>query len=548
MELSFKFLIVIALSTVALIGSIYFSYGLLEFRDLTEEVPAPFVGESDSIVSVYPKQSNAGTIFFVSADILDYKHQNLVLSVVSGENRSFIRLYDDGYHFDREPNDGIYGGFFDSTNKQIGRYSVFRGDEELTNFNIGSESCELIVGNGASEDIDFVFLPSGYENYDDFKRDTLNLLTGPESLFEIEPFKTKKSSFSISLANSSRDLGCSRDCGSGPSTIVCCSDSIVQEVASQCHSDNIVVLLNDEDRCGSASSYSKICAKNAKSSLALVHELGHSFGGLSDEYVYEGYDIGAIDSVNCAASCDSWGDLSDECYEGCTYSSLYRSTEDSIMRSLIPEFNLVSEVHLSSLIENYKGKILQVERALPEEKGYHVSFSADQESFDVSGVSLLNRGVGVLVSHSEYSAKLIDSSGFELLEVSIPLSFEELPLPGSAAVPIAKENVESSFNLPYSSEAERLQIYRSNELIQELPLGSLSEDRCGDSICQEYENALSCAVDCNSEEDNFCQSTICDPDCGCDQFKRTTYFALAILLFCVALLGFYLVFRLFLPV
>ena len=68
--------------------------------------------------------------------------------------------------------------------------------------------------------------------------------------------------------------------------------------------------------------------------------------------------------------------------------------------------------------------------------------------------------------------------------------------------------------VPYSKEAERIEVYNpSNSKVMDIEVSSFA-DTCGNKICESYE---SCTKDCSSgSKDDFCDGVkdgICDPDC-----------------------------------
>jgi hypothetical protein len=74
-----------------------------------------------------------------------------------------------------------------------------------------------------------------------------------------------------------------------------------------------------------------------------LHEFGHSFGNLCDEYTYttEGYSYSLC--VNCRDDCSDWRHITDTCQVSCAERNDYYRPEDSIMYSLsIPQYNMVS--------------------------------------------------------------------------------------------------------------------------------------------------------------------------------------------------------------
>ena len=310
--MSLSSFVIIVLSVVVVIFGIFFALQSSEITDVFDDIPLPF--GSDLNVVIEPESSIVGTVFAIRADLPKKETQDFTMRIDSEEGSDFVVLYDDGEHFDFEAGDGIYKGFFDSSGKSLGEYEVFSDSQEsVGEFKLYEPGCELVRGNPSEDKINFVILPSGYDNYGDFKKDAEDILSGSDSLMEIEPFKSNSGEFSFSLVNSSQDLGCQIGCR-GIDSIVCCDDKKVLQEASQCHYDNIFILVNDDKLCGSASAYAKVCAGNSLSNLALVHELGHSFADLADEYIYADqygdYDIGSINNLNCAEEgCEKWADI-----------------------------------------------------------------------------------------------------------------------------------------------------------------------------------------------------------------------------------------------
>jgi hypothetical protein len=88
--------------------------------------------------------------------------------------------------------------------------------------------------------------------------------------------------------------------------------------------------------------------------LVLLHEFGHVFGDLADEYVVRGLNY--VDAPNCDMTypCE-WGE---NCYKGCTLSDAYRSSEDSIMRSYGKgkenKFNKISGDEINKNLGEYR--------------------------------------------------------------------------------------------------------------------------------------------------------------------------------------------------
>ncbi len=513
-SLSIRTLVVIFISITLLILGVGLLVKISMMKDVLPPLPVP---EKNIVVKVYPESSQEGTQFLIKAQSYEKKEQQDLVLKINGEGYSdFVNLYDDGQHFDDGINDGIYGGFFDSDKKPLGRYEIIDAEKEnvLSFFEVYKPNCELVQGSYNDDKINFVILPSGYESYDDFKKDAREIINGRNSLLDIEPFKSNKDEFTFSIINTTRDLECEIGCN-GVSTIVCCNSVKVLEEASQCHHDSIFILVNDDDYCGSASSYAKVCSKNDDAKIILVHELGHSFGNLADEYVYsDDYDIGEIDLANCAEEgCEKWKDVSEGCYQGCTYSNLYRSVKkDSMMLDLFPEFNLVCKNQIENLIDDYIVSEEEMERALPSKKSYFVNLKYSEGDIEIENIILKPIKSNVDVRKSDYSIKINGAGGKNIFESNFYVPNKIFPLPNSSARVIELDEIRFSVILPYSLKSDELIIYENEKPIASADLSIFSED-CGNYVCDDWENHVSCPRDCEINKDDFCETSECDPDC-----------------------------------
>ncbi|MEU4802257.1 M64 family metallopeptidase [Actinosynnema sp. NPDC023587] len=133
--------------------------------------------------------------------------------------------------------------------------------------------------------------------------------------------------------------------------------------------DQIIALGNTAKYGGAGGGVATAAGANAQAGQIAVHELGHSIGGLADEYDYP-YDRYAGDepaepNATADASGAKWsrylGQTSPDggtvgAYEGSRYHryGLYRPTENSIMRTLGREFNLVGR---EAMVDAFKTKI-----------------------------------------------------------------------------------------------------------------------------------------------------------------------------------------------
>ena len=171
-----------------------------------------------------------------------------------------------------------------------------------------------------------------------------------------EPFVSSSPDTEIHIFNNTADLGCYSGCA-GIDRLICCNSSLVVSAAASSGYlyDEIIIVHNTDTYGGGGYRESGAAYKtNSYSTFAVtyggswhkevaLHEFGHSFGNLCDEYSYstEGYSY--YDCVNCRPSCTDWSPIIDDCQLGCDAKSNYYRPEDSIMISLsYPDFNEVS--------------------------------------------------------------------------------------------------------------------------------------------------------------------------------------------------------------
>jgi len=164
---------------------------------------------------------------------------------------------------------------------------------------------KYIVKSGSPEKcIDVAIVAEGYtqQEMDTFYKDAE---IASESLFSYEPFKSNKEKFNIvAVASPSKDSGVSiprlgewkdTSFGSGFSTFY--SDRYMTSLnVKQIHDalagvpyEHIIVLVNTEEYGGGGiyNEYDLTAAHHPLFRPVVVHEFGHSFGGLADEYFYD---------------------------------------------------------------------------------------------------------------------------------------------------------------------------------------------------------------------------------------------------------------------
>ena len=176
----------------------------------------------------------------------------------------------------------------------------------------------------------------------------------------IEPFSTFSSKVDIHMYTNTADLGCYSGC-SGISRLICCDSSkVISAAASSGYLyDEIIVIHNTPNYGGGGYRESGDSYKNNSYNTYVVvyggtdfsidqdvvalHEFGHSFGNLCDEYFFSSEGYIYKECVNCRANCNDWISITTVCQAGCDAKSEYFRPEDSIMIYLsLPYYNQAS--------------------------------------------------------------------------------------------------------------------------------------------------------------------------------------------------------------
>lgn len=175
--------------------------------------------------------------------------------------------------------------------------SIFIKKDLAFNFNV----IDLLVNGTSDKKVDIVFLAEGYTQKEKkkFLTDAKNFA---EYLFDYEPFKSHKNDFniraifSVSLQSGTDNPGeniwqqtilNSNFWTFGTERYLTTLDyKTVCDVAALAPYDQIVVLVNTSKYGGGGfyNFFSLFAAENNYAKQVLVHEFGHAFGGLADEY------------------------------------------------------------------------------------------------------------------------------------------------------------------------------------------------------------------------------------------------------------------------
>jgi hypothetical protein len=251
-----------------------------------------------------------------------------------------------------------------------------------------------VTGNSA-ERFDLVFVGDGY-TADDLATYTDNVKSKWTELSKVEPFASYKDYFNVwqvnvisaesgvdhdptkgLLRNTTLDMGfwCQgRDANT--ERLLCVNETKAKEFAALApQADQVIALGNTTKYGGAGGSVATASGSNAQAGQIAIHELGHSIGGLADEYDYPYTNYTGAEPKEPNVTADPTG-AKWSAYlgqpspdggviapvEGARYykTGLYRPTTNSIMRTLGKEFNSIGR---DAMIKAFKAKIPSLNNA-----------------------------------------------------------------------------------------------------------------------------------------------------------------------------------------
>lgn len=279
-----------------------------------------------------------------------------------------VTLYDDGKHNDLLANDGVWGNTWRAGGAGIDKYyidfdilrpgqSVFDKYDNVRAFFLSEPpKCNLVLDSGSSaQKLDILLVPDQFTN-EEMTVFAGKAKTAADYLVTIEPFKTQKNKINVSWVEVAQNLGCDQGANG------CTYPNIIASAAS-CPWDEIVVLADRSFRSWATyNGYAMVSAVDSNFKWVIVHELGHSFASLRDEYVEANKPISAAQvnaSINCdtSSTCTKWSGVTGTgCFDGCYYATgYYRSINSGLMRSSgATNFGVLNINHINTLFNNYQ--------------------------------------------------------------------------------------------------------------------------------------------------------------------------------------------------
>jgi hypothetical protein len=275
----------------------------------------------------------------------------------------------------------------------------------------GAPNVVTMLDNGdPANRIDIVFVCDGFTAAD-LGSWPGAVTNGYERLFDYEPFTRYRSYFNIhrvdvisaeSGVDNDPTNGIERDTAldmafwcSDIERLLCVNTSAAAQQGNYApDADQIIAVANSSKYGGAGYTYNDIAtysAFNSSSVEVFIHELGHSFGDLADEYdyggstTYEGSEFSAINATimtenemeGTSLKWDAWlgSDLAGVgthgCFEGCNYHQYgaYRPSSTSMMKALAQPFNspsreqIIKKIYETvSIIDDYAPATAAIER------------------------------------------------------------------------------------------------------------------------------------------------------------------------------------------
>lgn len=269
------------------------------------------------------------------------------LRSADGKYRAVVALADDGANGDGKADDGVWGYRWDSTGKSGGEYQVtvvaidsagnFAQAENAARFTVAGDKtggssanyCKALANNGPSDKkVDVVFAGCGYgKDMEAFAADAKKQI---DQFSKFAPLSDDIAKFNFTAAQLP-GMTCEESWQDNMEI-----DAIrFKQLAAACNPDILVVVKKTSQPGGGISfGGAGIAFVAADSPTAAVHEIGHAFFNLNDEYSYGCTATDMRMSPNCDndVKCSKWKGVDGAgCYAGCTCEGNYRSSNDCVM-------------------------------------------------------------------------------------------------------------------------------------------------------------------------------------------------------------------------
>ena len=202
--------------------------------------------------------------------------------------------------------------------------------------------------------VNIAILSNGYGDLARFRSDAS---TVQQALLAREPFKTRATQFAFTVVENTTDLKCVH--AANMDRLITCDQAAAKAMLLQrgiaYHKG--IILVDDWHYGGSGGGDFAVSYNGTQMREVVVHEFGHSFGGLLDEYLLLSTDSWMANraEANCWSGVPpaSWTPTP---FKECRSPGWYRPNDCSLMRALgCLDFNAVSQALLTTRIDQIAG-------------------------------------------------------------------------------------------------------------------------------------------------------------------------------------------------
>jgi hypothetical protein len=307
-----------------------------------------------------------------------------------------------------------------------------------------------------------------------------NVDTAYRRLLSFDPFSKYSGKFNVFRIDEDMDLGCEMEEDDCPR---CDFDKIWTTIVGYCSLTKYAIVFVDASKFqGGCHGYVLRAGDNALFMVlssdypnSIVHEFGHYFGGLADEYITG--NTPRSSAPNCDVSnCPKWSSWYSGCYKDCSKSEYYRPSEKCRMNAGklgVDQFCPVCYEHLDSLLEGYSLRLPT------SDKIYNLHLNYDSGILTLKDITF-HRAVPIDASPQPTSGYKISetSSQNNVLYTSVfepPVTIDYDAFEKDTTYPVGGgsynlREVDFSVAVPYLSNSASINIYNS-ENTQEMSIG-----------------------------------------------------------------------------
>lgn len=253
---------------------------------------------------------------------------------------------------------------------------------------------------------------------------------------------------------------------------LCYSDELLKAAAACPH--NTIVVLVDEPSEIRSSAYKNVISlnKNHPAQEVLRHELGHIFG-LGEEYVPASLSLG---QRNCQHSCNEFLTNEAGCFEGCSESSLFRSVEDGVMRTLAySHYGSFDEKLIEDRLNTFSsqgttlitGNALNSQESCADNSFHLLEIDTSSEVWTISSQQRVN-GCASELANEPYRFESVDEAGTPLIEGTFDDAtlFTDAPTQDQTITGEIYQETKFWIEVPEVSEEKTLNFYDENNLLR----------------------------------------------------------------------------------